>query len=642
MRNKIEERWLLIVDNVDDLSILFKEDSECLNSESLKEYLPYSQNGSILITSCSKKLENSLVKSGQVITVMAMTESEAIYLLEKESQDRRTYSYEDKIRLSEALDRIPLAIVQATGFLNQQKFYPLKEYLVKLQATGTPAWVKHLDRVGRPNEGYETKEPIVKTLHIEFEHILKTHEGAANLMSQMSFCDRQSIPGIIFKDEPNFEEDVRELIDHSLIDEKEEETYVMHSLVQGAIRAWLAEREESEKQTNSLISKLYKKFPAKDFDCNNRLSRALFQHVQELFSIEQEIGLNANDWNNLLYRVTCFLEFSGEFIAGLKFVKKMLERLGKTDQRGKLTRTGLCIQGRLLGGSGEPMEAETSLLQVKEMSEDNIRDKLDALTDLMTLYTESENTANVSNLQEQVKKMRYGNDMVEIRIKNILAVSYQYQDQWEEAGKKWRRIVDLAKGIEDNGERRHWYNLACLSLVSDYFEQKKYADAKDFLKRELEEEIFGENDEVTHGLRIKLANAQYCLEEYSSAKNTLMQSRNSRDWNRQDNHLFRRYEFLLILINHSNKDLTDTEFVDKLLEEETCHFNLLGENHRFTLIVTHFTAIKMKEVGRRDDAIVKMKDCYERRKGALGSANFNTQESLSLWTEWEKEREADS
>ena len=54
----MQNKWLLIIDNVDDLSIISEGESERLKLDWLKKYLFSDKNGYILITTCNKKLAN--------------------------------------------------------------------------------------------------------------------------------------------------------------------------------------------------------------------------------------------------------------------------------------------------------------------------------------------------------------------------------------------------------------------------------------------------------------------------------------------------------------------------------------------------------------------------------------------------------
>ena len=659
LRYRMEQNYLLIVDNVDDLSHLSEEASEPMSLDSLNRYLPFGANGFILITSRNAKLARDLTDSSRVIEVKEMNAAEARNLLEIKLQGREAVDCEMMDELSKALDYIPLAMLQAAAFLTQEKFYSAERYLKRLQSIGNPAWVKQLDCVGRPNEGFEFKKPIITTWHILFEHIWDNHRRAAILMSQMSFCDRQSIPDTIFKGDrvgtevggwqgdemdSEFKEDVRKLRDYSLITEKSERTYTMHSLVQGAIQAWLVEHEEIEEQINLLISKLDKKFPDGDFESDFGLCRELFPHIQEVFKREQEVKLHFEEWDYLLFNAAQFTDFSGEYTTGLRFVKKMLGRREETGQRNYLTIEGLVNQGELLKRVGKWREAESSLLEAKQMNEEYEGDQVEMLWiiyELLLIYINSGDAAKVSMLQEEVEKIQAENLECELRKLGILSETYEFQELWDQAEEKLREILQLTKGISDEEERKDWYGRKCHTLAYNYCSQGKYADARKFLEQELNSrKDSDDNDNITRYLTYQLAEVYYLLNEYTNAKDTLLQLRNSyQECNCQDNILFGLIEYELVFIDYELDGMQDAELIKQLLEEMKEYSKTYYKTEVLGLGAMHKLAKWMKSEGRLEEAISIMTECYARRNEILVHALPNTEESLSLLRKWEEERE---
>jgi hypothetical protein len=78
-------QWILILDNVDDARFLLEAQPYDSGSASkpLREYLPQSQNGSILITTRSREAALKLVEPCDVIAVDPMDEADALGLLGK-------------------------------------------------------------------------------------------------------------------------------------------------------------------------------------------------------------------------------------------------------------------------------------------------------------------------------------------------------------------------------------------------------------------------------------------------------------------------------------------------------------------------------------------------------------------------------
>ena len=97
--------------------------------------------------------------------------------------------------LASALEYMPLAIIQATSYIVQTApLFSLRQYLDKLQQSDRKK-TNLLDHEGGQLRRDQTaKNSIILAWQISFEHIYDTRPTAANLLSLMSFCNRQGIP----------------------------------------------------------------------------------------------------------------------------------------------------------------------------------------------------------------------------------------------------------------------------------------------------------------------------------------------------------------------------------------------------------------------------------------------------------------
>ena len=139
-------RWFMIIDNADDASIFSHPVDESKigdNSnkaelpEALSEYLPQSQNGSILVTSRSRDVAFKITEDTRdIIMVDPMDERVAVNLLHKKLHG--DFNENDAKRLLHALDYMPLAITQAAAFINQRSPHTtLPKSLLVLQKSNT-------------------------------------------------------------------------------------------------------------------------------------------------------------------------------------------------------------------------------------------------------------------------------------------------------------------------------------------------------------------------------------------------------------------------------------------------------------------------------------------------------------------------
>ncbi|KAF1979694.1 hypothetical protein BU23DRAFT_103253 [Bimuria novae-zelandiae CBS 107.79] len=120
-----KERWLLVLDNVDDARFLLDVQAygpgQAADSRSaarlLRDYLPYCERGLVLITTRNKEAALKLVEQRDIITVAPMDEAQAQALFEKKLGVQRDNS--DVTELAAALEYMPLAIVQAAAYISQ-------------------------------------------------------------------------------------------------------------------------------------------------------------------------------------------------------------------------------------------------------------------------------------------------------------------------------------------------------------------------------------------------------------------------------------------------------------------------------------------------------------------------------------------
>ncbi|RYP56402.1 hypothetical protein DL770_010832 [Monosporascus sp. CRB-9-2] len=102
--------WLLIVDNADDLKLLF-------TNVALADHLPFSRKGSILFTTRNHEAAVRLDIWEHIITLKEMNNAEATKLLQTGLKENQTNNTESTARLLEFLANLPLAIKQASAYM---------------------------------------------------------------------------------------------------------------------------------------------------------------------------------------------------------------------------------------------------------------------------------------------------------------------------------------------------------------------------------------------------------------------------------------------------------------------------------------------------------------------------------------------
>ncbi|KAH7016329.1 P-loop containing nucleoside triphosphate hydrolase protein [Microdochium trichocladiopsis] len=306
--------WLLILDNADNVSVLFDTERGSTSAanatvandsrgRALWTYLPQSSHGSILITTRNEKVAEKLTGGGKSIRVQPMDKEHALTLLKKKTGNKP--DMENGVALVEALEYIPLAISQAGAYIRQQAprtpRTPIRKYLEDFQKNEQRKFSLLNRDEGDLRRDRDASNSVIVTWQISFESIRSERPSAADLLSLMSFFDRPGIPESLvrplgylsskdrdthyseserneedsdidersdFGSESNsssassasedsvgqsFEDDLQMLRSYSLISMDETgEVFEMHSLVQLATRRWLSTEERVELFRNSL------------------------------------------------------------------------------------------------------------------------------------------------------------------------------------------------------------------------------------------------------------------------------------------------------------------------------------------------------------------------------------------------------
>ncbi|KAJ5520269.1 TPR-like protein [Penicillium fimorum] len=349
-----EERWVLILDNIDDDEYFHKpafqnSRTACnderaglsnheggLSEKSPLEFLPRTPNGSVVITTRSRRIAMNLVNECNIITVEP-SESHAVALLQRKFQDKVAANELSLKNLARELDWIALAIVQAATFITRHSpRCSVSQYLEIFRESNAARTelLKHQTRLLHRDR--RTDNSIIVTLQLSFESIQKENPQAMNLLSLMSFFDRQGIPDYLlqasFRDVDNdetktdidegytpfgpayqrgksneqvltdsngsmdgivpfnlpqleFEDSIATLNDYSFISiDHETLTFEMHGLVQLSIQEWLSTQQSLEYWKEVFIRNLYLEFPKFTNFENMCKSRALFPHIQSALS----------------------------------------------------------------------------------------------------------------------------------------------------------------------------------------------------------------------------------------------------------------------------------------------------------------------------------------------------------------------
>jgi hypothetical protein len=293
LSNQSEGTWILILDNADD-EILWGRRSNPNNLElSLADYLPKTTNGSILVTTRSRRVATFLT-GADVVNLDAPSPDEAAKMFMNRlgspdlAADREALS-----TLLAKLTYLPLAIVQASAFINETQ-HPVQTYL-KLLDKSEVSLIRLLSKeFGDASRYPNAINPVATTWLISFQRIQKFHPLAATFLSSMACLHEKSIPlSLLLEtgtdiDEIDIVDSIAVLTGYAFATRQSrdsnihgEETYDMHRLVQLAARSWLKNQGLLLKRTKTCTTWLAQRFPTRAYE-NKSVWTAYFPHARRL------------------------------------------------------------------------------------------------------------------------------------------------------------------------------------------------------------------------------------------------------------------------------------------------------------------------------------------------------------------------
>lgn len=224
LRDEKSGRWLLILDNLDNPDLLRGQETG-VNSkrrQPITAYLLQSQNETILITSRNKDVALKLIEEKDIVVVQPMAPVHALSLFEKKLGPLD--QGDDTMELAAALEYMPLAIVQAAAYISQRApRCSVQRYLEDYRKSDREKTSLLNYEGGQLRRDWEAQNSIIITWQISFEYILQSWPSAADLLSLMSFFDRQGIPEALVRKRAEIENDHRSQEKPDEYDGREEE-----------------------------------------------------------------------------------------------------------------------------------------------------------------------------------------------------------------------------------------------------------------------------------------------------------------------------------------------------------------------------------------------------------------------------------
>ncbi|KAK4205903.1 kinesin light chain, partial [Rhypophila decipiens] len=488
LSNERNGRWVIVLDSADHSDVFYRTTGPTPKSKPLATYLPQSRNGAILVTTRNKSLARRLTgNDANILNVGPMVEADAFSLLKKKLVV--VHDTDRAIELVRVLEHVPLAISQAAGYIQARapRSSP-KKYLDEFRA-GERKRIKLLGNdSGDLRRDGSASNAILTTWQMSFEHICSKRPSAADLLSLMSFFDRQGIPESLLKDSDSAQDtknDIAMLRDYCLVSINEAgDMFEMHDLVQLLTRKWLEARGLQEKFKEQFVKRMAMSFPTGDYS-NWAICRRLFVHAEKAMGYRPTDGETEEVWARLLYNGGRYAWLQGRYYVAERMVSKARKarekRLGSEDNA-SLQSTSLFAL--VMKARGRWKEAESLEVQVMETRKrvlgEEHPDTLTSMGNLASTYRNQGRWKEAESLFVQVIETSsrvLGEEHPDTLTSMAnLASTYRNQGRWKEAESLDVQVMETRKRVL--GEEHPDTLASIANLASTYRDQGRWKEAE--------------------------------------------------------------------------------------------------------------------------------------------------------------------
>ncbi|KAI1159424.1 P-loop containing nucleoside triphosphate hydrolase protein [Nemania serpens] len=359
--------WLLIIDNADDLNMLF-QDAKLANS------LPFSRQGSILFTTRNHQVAVQLdIPQTNIIAVQEIDNAEATRLLQiglKESQIGDTESIKHLLRF---LANLPLAIKQASAYMASNINVTVSQYLEFCESSSVDL-INLLSKQFEDRHRYkgysQNQNPVAITWLISFEHISRHNPQAADYLKFACFLAEKDIPLSLLPviSKIQMAEAIGLLNAYSFILERNTPgSFDIHRLVRLVMRSWLQEKGEWKKWTVNIVQRLTEEYPFPRHE-NRKTWTKYLPHTQAVLEINSAI--NTDKDGSLLFKIAKSYSILRKYNnAELLYRQTLQLKEGVLGREHPDTLASMHNLAEVLRSQGKYGEAETmhrQMLQLKE------------------------------------------------------------------------------------------------------------------------------------------------------------------------------------------------------------------------------------------------------------------------------------
>ncbi|KAI0437244.1 TPR-like protein [Xylaria telfairii] len=476
MDDNREIPWLMIIDNADDINMIFRQSmDEEIVAPALSEYIPFSSKGSVLLTTRNRKVAIKQA-ANNIICVEIMGPGDANKLLAR-SLVRQEILSDTKAtcELLGLLGLLPLAIIQAAAYINENDI-TIEEYL-SLYNDSEIEVMKVLSEDFEVHGRYRTvKNSISATWLVSLSQLVRTSPVATDYLSFMAcMCNQNILHSLLppASSKKQSLEAVGALKAYSLIKKREgSNSFDIHPLVHLATRNWMRSEKRMQGWTEIAVSRLVGLLP-EDGNQNRATWFEYLPHAMYLLAtvVATEVSLPVVVLAEKLGRC---LYLNGQYKEALKAYETALKlRICASGQENRDTLRNMFGIAEALNHLGRYKEAETQHEKILELRRKVLGPKDPEVGRSMNYlgqamydggrYVEAEKMHREAlQLQYEVLSPEHPNVLTSI---GYLAQTIGRQGKYEEAEMMHRRLLETRLRVLGEDYPGTLATMSCLGVA---------------------------------------------------------------------------------------------------------------------------------------------------------------------------------
>ncbi|KAF6804729.1 Nephrocystin-3-like protein 3 [Colletotrichum musicola] len=631
LEDRQRKRWLLVIDNADDMEVFFSPTNVNQPSQTdiaVGRYIPECSHGSILITTRNKQVGVKLTRGKPPIQVKEMTDGETNELLGSLLQGI-DFSPGEASLLSSRLEHLPLALAQAASFILENSL-TISEYVRLLDQSDfslVDRLSEHFETVGRDSE---TPHALTATWLISFDQIERQQPLAGDILSVISLLDRQAIPRAIVWEycHTRLLEDAGSTDDHndnsvgdadadlaltkalgtlqafSFITKAGENSYNMHRLVQLITHKRMTDRGVIDRFSGDAVTAVAYAFPLGTHQ-NRELCAKYLPHALAVLDHagDSPQGPQAKQQATLSQEAGRYLEYRGRYKDAERYQTRSYEVwkavFGPKHPNTLSAQSSLASIYHRQGRFGEALEIYQRVFQHNQEFMDDrhpelLRGKYNLAHEYIQLHRLDEAEGLCSQAFQGLKKTLGEEHPETLKCMSLLARIFGRQKRPEEALRLYTLQYEISKkvmGSEDLETLAAMHNLASIKL-----KLRRVDEVEVLAKRVLamRKRVLGAEHVKTVSSMDLLAQVYYEKRRYWEAG----------------------------------------ELMEIALEERS---KSLGNSHFKTLNTMDLLARTWERLGQTEKATGLMRECAEGRDQTLGPDHPDTISSFEALEDWKDE-----